>query len=106
MGKDKRQQQEESDEENENDYLEEENVEEIDSVDVSEEEETSEDEMKQENEPSHREDVVDDLFYDPYNLTVCSFHPLKLQSNNGNSEDLENIIVQQATRAAQLLYKR
>jgi hypothetical protein len=104
MRKDKRQQQEESDEENE--YLEEENVEENDSDDVSEEEETTQNELQQENAPSQREDVVDDLFYDPYNLTVCDFHPLKLQSNSGKNGDLENLIVEQATRAAQLLYKR
>jgi archaellum component FlaD/FlaE len=80
------------------------------------EDDDEEDEEENENEQTEeinnrREVVVDDLFYDPYNLTTCNYHSLKFDpsmeiKNNEPNANLENLFVEQTTRAAQLLYSK
>ncbi len=56
-----------------------------------------------------REDVVDDLRYDPFNLAACSFHPLRWKESSKLSKEnsqLEETLLQESTRVAQLLYKK
>ncbi|RYH31826.1 hypothetical protein EON65_01835 [archaeon] len=48
------------------------------------------------------EDIVDDLTYDLFNLTACSYHPLIWNSD----EDKEQTILALANRASQLLFQR
>lgn len=50
------------------------------------------------------EDVVDDLVYDVFNLVACDNNELKLNQSGG--ESVEEVILQSATRATQLLVKR
>lgn len=61
-------------------------------------------------ERSRREDIVDDLHYDPYNLLVCNYHPLNvdpsMETNRIVNDKFEKLVVEQTTRAAQLLYQK
>lgn len=84
---------EEGEEEEEEDLEEEEGEESEGEEDAEEENATP-----QEN----NEDVVDDLTYDTFNLTASLYHPLRWS----NSQQKEQVILEAATRAAQLLYKR
>lgn len=87
----------------ENDYSEEEenSQEETSEQEYSEQEESETEEYFPEK--RIKEDVVDDLFYDPYNLMAASYHKLKSWKN---SKDRENTIETEANRVAQLLYKK
>jgi hypothetical protein len=49
-----------------------------------------------------REDIVDDLTYDVFNLTACNYHPVRLL----NPDDKENEICSIVQRSTQLLLKR
>lgn len=49
------------------------------------------------------EDVVDDLNYDLYNLVAFNYHSVRLV---GDDEEKEEVILEAATRATQLLVKR
>lgn len=64
----------------------------------SDEEETSS--VDEENENS--EDVVDDLQYDVFNLLACNYHTIRIL----DEDDKEEVLQQQAQRAAQLLMKK
>ena len=74
-----------------------------DDEEVEEDEEVDIDHDKQEK--KRREDVVDDLFYDSFNLMVGHYHPLRIEGSN-EAEAFEKLINEQSTRAAQLLYQR
>lgn len=50
-----------------------------------------------------REDVVDDLNYDVFNLVAFNYHPVRFL---GTDEDREDELLEAATRATQLLVKR
>ena len=50
----------------------------------------------------NREDVVDDLEYDVYNLLACNYHAVRVLDN----EDKEEVLKSQFTRSAQLLMKK
>jgi hypothetical protein len=50
-----------------------------------------------------REDVVDDLNYDIFNLVAFNYHPVRFL---GSEEDREDELLEAATRATQLLVKR
>ena len=50
-----------------------------------------------------REDVVDDLNYDIFNLVAFNYHPVRFL---GSEEDREDELLEAATRATQLLIKR
>jgi cobalamin biosynthesis protein CobT len=87
--------------------------EEDDAEDDEEEDDNDEVNENEQNEEinTRREVVVDDLFYDPYNLTTCNYHSLKFDpsmeiKNNEPNANLENLFVEQTTRAAQLLYAK
>lgn len=64
----------------------------------SDEEESSS--MEEENE--NTEDVVDDLQYDVFNLLACNYHTIRILEE----DDKEEVLQQQAQRAAQLLMKK
>lgn len=64
----------------------------------SDEEETSS--VDEENE--NTEDVVDDLQYDVFNLLACNYHTIRIL----DEDDKEEVLQQQAQRAAQLLMKK
>ena len=49
-----------------------------------------------------REDKMDDLTYDVYNLTACDYHQVKIAENR----KLESQLKESAQRATQLLFKR
>ena len=81
-----------------------------DDDDEGEEGEEEEDEGEEEAPSSsssgggHREDVVDDLSYDIYNLVAFNYHPVRLPSGGGAAR--EEALTEVATRATQLLVKR
>lgn len=50
----------------------------------------------------NREDVVDDLSYDVFNLLACNYHAIRIT----NTDDREQILQSQAQRVAQLLMKK
>lgn len=88
----------------EEEYLDEEELEEEEEFeeDEGEEGEESEGEGEEEHQQENNEDVVDDLTYDTFNLTASLYHPLRWN----NSQQKEQVILEAATRAAQLLYRR
>lgn len=78
-------------------------------LDVDDEEYIEEVEISQEeqemdaNEPTaSNEDVVDDLNYDLFNLSAFSYHPLRWK----NDSKRESVIIDESTRAVQLLYRK
>lgn len=76
-----------------------------DSADDNEEEMDDEEEEVEEGVltvKNTNEDIVDDLTYDLFNFTACSYHPLVWSSE----EDKEQTILTSAARACQLLYKK
>lgn len=107
--------------------VEEEEVMEIEQDDDQDEDENDEDDDEQEDEEedeeeendeegdeelnlARREDVVDDLFYDLFNLTVANYHPLKVDLPSSSSEnsriEFNTVLQEQTTRAAQLLFAK
>jgi hypothetical protein len=50
-----------------------------------------------------REDLVDDLKYDVKNLTACNYHAMR---STDDEDEREEMILEAATRATQLLVKR
>lgn len=53
---------------------------------------------------TNKEDVVDDLKYDIFNLVACNHHSIRL--DNDIKESLEDAIVHHTQRAVQLLFKK
>jgi hypothetical protein len=53
---------------------------------------------------TNKEDVVDDLKYDIFNLVACNHHSIRL--DNDSKESLEDAIVHHTQRAVQLLFKK
>jgi hypothetical protein len=66
--------------------------------DSEEDEDFSGDEEEMEN----REDVVDDLEYDVYNLLACNYHAVRVM----DGEDKEEVLKNHFQRSAQLLMKK
>jgi hypothetical protein len=64
----------------------------------SDEEHSSGDDEEIEN----REDVVDDLEYDVYNLLACNYHAVRVM----DGEDKEEVLKSHFQRSAQLLMKK
>lgn len=62
---------------------------------------SEEDEDEEGEQANLNEDVVDDLTYDLANFTACHYHPLVWAG-----EDKEAVILEAATRACQLMYKK
>lgn len=71
--------------------------------DEEEEEDEEQDDDEDDESGTGREDVVDDLKYDLYNLTAFDYHGLRLPEG---SEKREAALREKATRATQLLVKR
>lgn len=70
---------------------------------MEEVEDSEEDEEMDTNEQTAtNEDVVDDLNYDLFNLSASSYHPLRWQNNSKR----ESVIIEETTRAVQLLYRK
>jgi hypothetical protein len=51
---------------------------------------------------SNKEDVVDDLTYDVYNLTACNYHPIRFEANVNK----ESVLKSASERATALLLKK
>lgn len=66
----------------------------------SDEEESSSEYDEQE--IGNKEDIVDDLEYDVYNLLACNYHAIRVPEN----EDKEEVFNAHFQRAAQLLMKK
>lgn len=62
----------------------------------------ADDDSSEEEVDGPREDVVDDLSYDIYNLTACNYHAVRF----GEGENKEDALLMTAQRATQLLIKR
>jgi flagellar biosynthesis/type III secretory pathway M-ring protein FliF/YscJ len=57
---------------------------------------------EEEEEVENREDIVDDLEYDLFNLSASNYHTVRL--DKGTS--LEELLVERTERAAQLIMKK
>jgi hypothetical protein len=105
VSEDESEEQSVSGEESENEESASENGSDGGEVDEDDEEAESENEKLQAAEKDaieNREDKMDDLTYDVYNLTACDYHPVRLE----DSKKLETKLNESAQRAAQLLYKK
>jgi hypothetical protein len=100
----------EDDEEDEDDEDDDEEGDDMEEYDEDGPEVDEEDDNAMQIERSRREDIVDDLHYDPYNLLVCNYHPLNvdpsMETNRIVNDKFERLVVEQTTRAAQLLYQK
>lgn len=79
-----------------------------DDIDNDDSEDEDNDDDSDDNE-MNEEDVVDDLNYDVYNLVARNYHPLHLNlddNKNSNSTQMNAILQEHFTRAAQLLVKK
>jgi hypothetical protein len=63
---------------------------------------SSDDEDEENDIVQKREDLVDDLHYDVYNLLACNYHPIRFL----DGQDKEAVLAETARRAAQLLMKK